>query len=98
MVKIEKDILLDTIYVEILSVIDNWSISFENNDKHIDVMNQIIQKKPVLNNIPYTKLKPFHNFVPLSCCGTTRYDCAHRNYINNVLSGPKLHLTKNEPA
>ena len=72
-VKIKKGSLYDTLPVEILSVIEDYAISFEYNDKRITVMNRIIQKNPVLRKLPYARLKLFHDFGPLSIYSITRH-------------------------
>ena len=98
-VQIEKVSLFDTLPVEILSVIDNWAIRFEYNNKNIHVMNLIIQKNPVLCKPPYTKLKPFHNFDQLSFYDTTRKKWVHIHYKKyRTRFRPNAHLTKNNPA
>ena len=95
-VKIEKGSLFDLLPAEILSIIDDWSISFEYNYKHITFMNRIIQKNPVLRNLPCNKLKPFHNFIPLSIYSTIRYKWLHRHYKKHRIGYvPKTHFTKN---
>ena len=79
-------------------MIYDWAIIFEYNNKHIAVMNHIIQETPVLGKLSYTKLKYFHNFVPLSFYGTTKYEWAHRHYNkHHTIYGPKTHLTKKTP-
>ena len=70
--RIEKGGLSDLLPVEILSIVDEWSISFEYKHIRITVTNKIIQKKTIFYKLPYTKLKPFHNFIPLSLYSTTR--------------------------
>ena len=67
--------------------------------KIITVVDHTIQKKPVLNNLPYTELKPFHKFGPLIFYSTTRYKWAHRHYTKywNTFR-PNMHLNKNNPA
>ena len=98
-VKIEKGSLFDLLPVEILSIINDWAISFEYNDKRIVVMNQIFQKNPILYKPPYTKLKPFHNFIPLSFYDASIYGWAHRHYNNHrTWFGPKAQLTNNNPS
>ena len=42
--KLAKVRFFDTLPVEILSIIDDWGISFEYNDTRISVVNRIIQK------------------------------------------------------
>ena len=58
-----------------------------------------IQKEPVLHKLPYTKLKHFHNFGPLSFYGTTRYKWAHIHYKKHrTWFSTKTRLTKIKPA
>ena len=64
--KFAKFSLFDDLSMNILSNINNWVLIFEYNDKRIAVVNRIIQENPVLRKLSYTKLKPFHNFGPLS--------------------------------
>ena len=64
--KFAKFSLFDALPMNILSIINNSVLSFEYNDKRIAVVNRIIQENPVLRKLSYTKLKPFHNFGPLS--------------------------------
>ena len=62
--KTEKFRLFDTFLMEISSITNDWSVSFEYNDKRISVINLIVHKDPVLRNLPYTKLTPFQNLIP----------------------------------
>ena len=62
-------------------------------------MNRIIQKKSVLRKLPYTELKPFHNFFPLTFYDTTRYEWAHIHYKKNWTTfRPNTHTNKNSPT
>ena len=97
--KIEKVSLFDTLPVEILSIINDYAIRFEYNNKCIAVMHWIIQKNLVLFKLSYKRLKPFHDFGTLSFYGTARYEWSHKHYTKyHTGFGPESHLTKNNPA
>ena len=62
-------------------------------------MNQIIQKKPVLCNLPYTKLKYFHKFSPLSLYGEISYTWENREHnMHRTVFRPNMYFTKNKYA